>query len=75
MDFPHVTRPDLVVAEMLEQARSLATTLDADIVDDGGRVLGEEGMALLSNQVVRLGAMLQAQGIEPGSALSRRLFA
>lgn len=74
MDFPHVTRPDLVVAEMFEQARALATSLDADIVDDDGRVLGDEGMLLLSNQVVRLAAMLQAQGIEPGSGLARRLF-
>ena len=74
LDFPHVVRPDLVVADMLEQARVLSHALDAEILDDHGRVLGEEGMALLSNQVVRLGAMLQAQGIEPGSALSRRLF-
>lgn len=74
MDFPRVIRPDLVVNDMLDLARSLSSTLDAEIVDDGGRVLGEEGMALLSNQVVRLGAMLQAQGIEPGSQLSRRLF-
>lgn len=74
MDFPHVNRPDLVVADMLLLARTLAQSLDADIVDDSGRPLGEEGMALLSNQVVRLGAMLQAQGIEPGSALARRLF-
>ena len=74
MDFPHVTRPDLVVTDMLELARTLSVELDAEIVDDAGRLLGEEGMALLSNQVVRLGAMLQAQGIEPGSALARRLF-
>lgn len=74
LDFPHVTRPDLVVAEMLSLARLLAGELDAEIVDDEGRQLGEKGMALLSNQVVRLAAMLQAQGIEPGSALSRRLF-
>ena len=74
LDFPHVTRPDLVVTEMLELARTLSTEIDAEIVDDQGRLLGEEGMALLSNQVVRLGAMLQAQGIEPGSLLSRRLF-
>lgn len=74
LDYPHVTRPDLVVTEMLELARTLSADLDAEIVDDQGRMLGEEGMALLSNQVVRLGAMLQAQGIEPGSLLSRRLF-
>lgn len=74
LDYPHVTRPDLVVTEMLDLARILSTDLDAEIVDDQGRLLGEEGMALLSNQVVRLGAMLQAQGIEPGSLLSRRLF-
>ena len=74
LDFPHVTRPDLAVADMLVLARSLATALDADIIDDNGRPLGDEGMALLSNQVVRLAAMLQAQGIEPGSPLSRRLF-
>ena len=74
LDFPQVTRPDLAVTDMLEMARTLAMGLDAEIVDDGGRPLGEAGMALLSNQVVRLAAMLQAQGIEPGSPLSRRLF-
>ena len=74
LDFPHVVRPDLVVGEMLALAQSLGVALDAEIVDDGGRLLGEAGMALLSNQVVRLAAMLQAQGIEPGSALARRLF-
>ena len=74
LDLPQVARPDLVVGEMLALAQSLAVTLDAEIVDDGGRPLGEAGMALLSNQVVRLAAMLQAQGIEPGSPLSRRLF-
>lgn len=75
LDFPHVNRPDLVVADMLTLARSLAVTLDADIVDDGARVLDDQGMALLANQVVRLSAALQAQGIEPGSPLARRLFA
>ena len=74
MDVPHVIRPDLVIAEMFDQARSLATALDAEIVDDDGRLLGDDGMLLLSNQVVRLAAMLQAQGIEPGSPLARRLF-
>ena len=74
LDLPQVARPDLVVGEMLALAQSLAVTLDAEIVDDGGRPLGEAGMTLLSNQVVRLAAMLQAQGIEPGSPLSRRLF-
>ncbi len=74
MDFPHVQRPDAVVAEMLDLARSLSTTLDAEIVDDAGRAMSEEGMALLVNQVIRLNAMLQAQGIEPGSALAHRLF-
>ena len=67
-------RPDAVVVEMLDLARTLATTLDADIVDDAGRAMSEEGMALLVNQVIRLNAMLQAQGIEPGSALAHRLF-
>ena len=75
LDFPHVNRPDLVVADMLTLARSLAASLDADIVDDGARILDDQGMALLANQVVRLSAALQAQGIEPGSPLARRLFA
>ena len=74
MDFPHVLRPDAVVVEMLDLARTLATTLDAEIVDDAGSAMREEGMALLVNQVIRLNAMLQAQGIEPGSALALRLF-
>lgn len=75
LDFPQVNRPDLVVADMFELARSLAATLDAEIVDDAGRPLDDNGMALLANQVVRLSAALQAQGIEPGSPLARRLFA
>lgn len=75
LDFPHVLRPEAVVVEMLELAKTLAGDLDADIVDDAGRAMSEEGMGLLVNQVIRLNAMLQAQGIEPGSALARRLFA
>lgn len=75
LDFPHVNRPDLAVSEMLDLARTLAVSLEADIVDDDGRVLDDHGMALLANQVVRLSAALQAQGIEPGSPLARRLFA
>ena len=74
LDLPHVSRPDAVVGEMLELARTLSASLDAEIVDDAGRPMSEEGMALLVNQVVRLNAMLQAQGIEPGSALAHRLF-
>ena len=74
LDFPHVLRPDAVVTEMFDLARTLSTNLDADIIDDTGRPLNDEGMALLVNQVVRLNAVLQAQGIEPGSALARRLF-
>ena len=74
MDFPHVQRPDAIVVEMLDLARTLSTMLDAEIVDDAGRAMSEEGMALLVNQVIRLNAMLQAQGIEPGSALAIRLF-
>lgn len=74
LDFPHVSRPDAVVTEMLDLARTLSTTLNAEIVDDAGRPMSEDGMALLVNQVIRLNAMLQAQGIEPGSALAHRLF-
>lgn len=74
MDFPHVLRPDAVVTEMCDMARHLASHLNAEIVDDSGRPLNDEGLALLTNQVVRLNAVLQAQGIEPGSALARRLF-
>jgi len=61
-------------AEMLDLARTLANELDADIVDVAGRTMSDEGMGLLVHQVIRLNAMLQAQGIEPGSALARRLF-
>ena len=74
LDLPHVLRPDAVVGEMLELARTLSNSLDAEIVDDAGRPMSEEGMALLVNQVIRLNAMLQAQGMEPGSALAHRLF-
>lgn len=74
MDFPHVLRPEAVVTDMFDLAKTLAANLGADIVDDAGRPMSEEGIALLVNQVVRLNAVLQAQGIEPGSALARRLF-
>lgn len=74
LDFPHVSRPDAVVVEMLDLTRVLAGMLDAEIVDDSGRPLSEDGIALLVNQVIRLNATLQAQAIEPGSALAHRLF-
>ena len=74
LDFPQVLGPETVVVEMLDLARTLSSDLDAEIVDDAGRPMSEEGMGLLVHQVIRLNAMLQAQGIEPGSALARRLF-
>jgi len=74
MDFPQVLRPDAVVTDMLDLARTLSAALNADIVDDAARPLGEDGMAVLVHQVVKLNAMLQAQGIEAGSPLARRLF-
>lgn len=55
-------------------AQALATELEANVVDDLGRVLAPESFAAIGKELVRLYATLEERDLPAGSAAARRLF-
>lgn len=55
-------------------ANALATDMDAQIVDDNGRPLGDEAFASIGTELERLYAALAERDLAAGSAAARRLF-
>ncbi|MDL2339040.1 MAG: cell division protein FtsZ [Pseudomonadota bacterium] len=55
-------------------ALGLSKDLDADIVDDRGQPLTQEGFAFIDGELVRLYGALQEHDLAAGSAAARRLF-
>ncbi|MEO8123699.1 MAG: cell division protein FtsZ [Burkholderiales bacterium] len=55
-------------------ANALAVDMDAQLVDDNGRPLGEEAFASIGAELERLYAALAERDLAAGSAAARRLF-
>jgi FtsZ-interacting cell division protein ZipA len=55
-------------------ARQFANGLSGSVVDDSGRVLDEASIARIRGQLVSMLKAMRARGIEPGDAVSRRVF-
>ena len=55
-------------------ANALAVDMDAQLVDDNGRALGEEAFASIGAELERLYAALAEHDLAAGSAAARRLF-
>ncbi|HUP09508.1 MAG TPA: cell division protein FtsZ [Caldimonas sp.] len=55
-------------------AQSLATAMDADVVDDDGRPLTTDGFAMIGRELETLYASLAARELAAGSPAARRLF-
>lgn len=74
LDVPRTRDPVQAFAEMRKTADVLATLLYGALTDEAGRLLGEQDLAAIAEQVeIRESALLQ-MGIIPGSALAQRLF-
>ena len=57
-----------------QSALVLAADMEADIVDDDGRLLGDASFAAIGTELAQLYEQLAARDIAAGSAAARRLF-
>ena len=74
LDVPRATEPVKVYDQMRALAKRLATTLDAELVDDNSKPLTDAGLGTIRSQLQTVQATMRAKGIEPGGPRALRLF-
>lgn len=74
VEVPRVASPS-VLDRMMTVARQLAEALGGVVVDDNRAPLGPQSLSVIREQISRYHQRMRDQGIQPGSALARRLFA
>lgn len=73
-DVPHLVGGVDRFDEGLRLAKNIASQLNGSLVDDNQHLLTESGISKIREQLIQIYQQMQNQGIEPGSALSNRLF-
>lgn len=74
LDIPTVKNSSDVFDNMTNIAKSIAKSLDASIVDDNKKVLGDIQLEKIRQQLKVINATMIAKGIIPGSPHALRLF-
>jgi len=74
MEIPKVSNCDHVFEDMVKVATNMASSLDAHIVDDNKKPLGDVQIGKIKEQLKMIHAKMVTRGIMPGSASSMRLF-
>lgn len=74
LDVPKVAPGLRIFDQMLLQARQIAHTLNAVLVDDNRRPLTDNGIAKIKSQLATIYTKMDAAGIAPGSERAARLF-
>jgi FtsZ-interacting cell division protein ZipA len=74
LDIPTVKSSSEVFDNMTNIAKSLAKSLDASIVDDNKKLLGDIQLEKIRQQLKVINATMIAKGIIPGSPHALRLF-
>lgn len=75
LDVPRVENPAAQFDQMVRAAHELARELQVNLVDDHRVVLSDSGLARIREQIVGVETKMHDNGIVPGSAQARRLFA
>lgn len=75
LDVPRVENPAVQFDRMVRVAHELARELQANLVDDHRVVLSDNGLARIRTQIAEVEAKMRDNGIAPGHAQARRLFA
>lgn len=75
LDVPRVELPAEQFDQMVFAARQIAAELQLNVVDDHRVLLSAPNLEQIRNQVAAVEAKMLANGIVPGSAQARRLFA
>lgn len=74
IEIPKVTNCEQVFNQLIMMAQKMATSLNARLVDDNQRLLGDLQIEKIRQQLKVIHATMVARGIMPGSPASIRLF-
>ena len=74
IEMPKVTNCEQVFNQMITMAQKMANSLNARLVDDNQRLLGDLQIEKIRQQLKVIHATMVARGIMPGSPASMRLF-
>ena len=74
LDIPHVKKCAEAFNHMVQVARQMETGLNAVLVDDNNKVLGDMQIEKIRQQLKVIQATMLMRGIVPGSDSARRLF-
>ncbi|MDO8292311.1 MAG: cell division protein ZipA C-terminal FtsZ-binding domain-containing protein [Gallionella sp.] len=75
LDVPRVENSAVQFDQMVRVAHELAGELQVNLVDDHRVVLSDNGLARIREQIAGVEAKMRDNGIAPGHAQARRLFA
>ena len=75
LDVPRTENPAKQFFQMARIARELARELQVNLVDDHRVILTDPALAVTREQITQVETKMCANGIVPGSAQARRLFA
>lgn len=74
LDIPHVKQCAEAFNQMVQVAKQMAIGLNAVLVDDNNRALGDAQIEQIRQQLKVIQANMLARGIAPGSDCAHRLF-
>jgi FtsZ-interacting cell division protein ZipA len=74
LDIPHVNNAIDAFNQMLQIAKQMETGLNAQLVDDNNRPLGDVQIEKIRHQLKIIQATMLNKGITPGSGCAHRLF-
>ena len=74
IEMPKVTHCEQVFNQMIIMAQKMAVSLNARLIDDNQRLLGDLQIEKIRQQLKVIHATMVARGIMPGSPASMRLF-
>ena len=74
LDIPRVDECTLAFKQMVKVAKSLAVDLNANLLDANNRILNDQQIEQIFQQVDSIQDAMRLRGIEPGSEAALRLF-
>ena len=74
IEIPKVSNSDQVFQQVIQVAKKMSTSLNAALVDDHQKPLGDLQIEKIRQQLKKIHATMVARGIMPGSISSMRLF-
>ena len=74
IEIPKVTNSEQVFGQVVQVAKKMSASLNAQLVDDNQKPLGDLQIEKIRQQLKKIHATMVARGIMPGSISSMRLF-